>query len=249
MEIKAYASSSRGNCYTINDGVTIIMIECGIPHSVILRCLKEDYIKINYVLVTHEHRDHSLDVKQLLPSKVILSSKGTLDALGITGYPIEAHRCYRINTFDVYPFKTQHDAVDPLGFVIKSNVSNETILFATDTFYLKQNFENIKFDYVMIECNYDKKILDYNYRNKNITKQQYDRLVFSHFEISNVKKFLLSLNKEKLKGIYLLHLSATNGIDTQFLDEIKALMGIPTYVCAKFNEKGETINYGRQENV
>lgn len=31
MDIQVLASSSRGNCYRIDDGTTPILLECGIP--------------------------------------------------------------------------------------------------------------------------------------------------------------------------------------------------------------------------
>ena len=53
-----------------------------------------------------------------------------------------------IGTFKVIAFKTQHDAKEPFGYLLKSIITNETLLFATDTYYISNTFDAL--DYIMI---------------------------------------------------------------------------------------------------
>ena len=53
-----------------------------------------------------------------------------------------------IGTFAIIPFPTQHDAAKPLGFLIKSLYTTEVLVFATDTYYVKDKFDGL--NYIMI---------------------------------------------------------------------------------------------------
>lgn len=229
MEIKVIASSSKGNCYLLDDGKTQILIEAGITFNKLIR--KVNISNIIGVLVTHEHQDHAKAVIDLIRRcKRVYSAKETFDALGIEknglAKPIVEYQLQMIKTFAIIPFPTQHDAAKPLGFLIKSLVTNEVVLFATDTYYVKNKFEGL--NYIMIECNYANDILE---KRDNISKKQKDRLYKSHFELENVKEFLRNQDLSQVKEIYLMHLSSGNSDEERFKREIQELTGIPVYVC------------------
>lgn len=229
MEIKVIASSSKGNCYLLDDGKTQILIEAGITFNKLIR--KVNISNISGVLVTHEHQDHAKAVIDLIRrGKRVYSAQETFDALGIEknglAKPIVEYQLQMIKTFAIIPFPTQHDAAKPLGFLIKSLVTNEVVLFATDTYYVKNKFEGL--NYIMIECNYANDILE---KRDNISKKQKDRLYKSHFELENVKEFLRNQDLSQVKEIYLMHLSSGNSDEERFKREIQELTGIPVYVC------------------
>ena len=229
MEIKVIASSSKGNCYLLDDGKTQILIEAGITFNKLIR--KVNISNVSGVLVTHEHQDHAKGVSDLIRRcKRVYSAKETFDALGIEknglAKPIVEYQLQMIKTFAIIPFPTQHDAAKPLGFLIKSLVTNEVVLFATDTYYVKNKFEGL--NYIMIECNYANDILE---KRENISKKQKDRLYKSHFELENVKEFLRNQDLSQVKEIYLMHLSSGNSDEERFKREIQELTGIPVYVC------------------
>lgn len=56
-----------------------------------------------------------------------------------------------IGSFTIKPFKTIHDAKEPVGFVICDSLAKEELVFITDTQYSIYNFSP---DYFMIEVNY-----------------------------------------------------------------------------------------------
>jgi len=111
--------------------------------------------------------------------------------------------------------------------LVYSTVTKEKLLFATDTFYIKPKFAGL--DYIMIECNYAKDILDKNDTNKKVK----NRLYSSHFELENVKEFLKANDLSQVKAIYLMHLSDGNSDEIRFKHEIMALTGKPVIVCQK----------------
>jgi phosphoribosyl 1,2-cyclic phosphodiesterase len=232
MQIIPIASSSSGNCYYISDGSSHLLIECGIRLDKIAKSIPVNLTELNGCLITHEHKDHSLSAEKLLRYCHIFASKGTLDELCIETYKYKQHaikhnETIRIGTFVIIPFEVQHDAKEPLGYLVYSTVTKEKLLFATDTFYIKPKFAGL--DYIMIECNYAKDILDKNDTNKKVK----NRLYSSHFELENVKEFLKANDLSQVKAIYLMHLSDGNSDEIRFKHEIMALTGKPVIVCPK----------------
>jgi phosphoribosyl 1,2-cyclic phosphodiesterase len=70
-------------------------------------------------------------------------SAGTVEALGISGHRlniIKAKQQFRIGTWTALPFDTQHDAAEPLGFLL-ANQDGEKLLYATDTYFIRYRFK------------------------------------------------------------------------------------------------------------
>lgn len=236
MEIIPIASSSNGNCYYISDGSSHLLIECGIRIDKIAKAIPVNLTELNGCLISHEHKDHSLSASKLLRYCHIFASKGTLEELSIESYKYKQHeikhnQALRIGTFAVIGFNVQHDAKEPLGYLIYSEATKEKLLFATDTFYIQSKFA--KLNYIMIECNYAKEILKKNIEGGKIPKVVAKRLYSSHFELENVKEFLKANDLSQVKAIYLMHLSDGNSDEIRFKHEIMALTGKPVIVCLK----------------
>lgn len=233
MEIKVLASSSSGNCYRISDGHTALLLECGIPIKKIKEGLDFRLSEIDGCLVTHSHKDHSKAAGDVLKAGVpVHMSQGTKDALGLDGYGIKAVKAleqFRVGTFTVLPFDTQHDAKEPLGFLVQSRETGEKLLFLTDSFYCKYRFAGLSM--IMIECNYASDILQVNIAAGTVSETLKNRLLQSHFSLGNVKKFLQANDLSKVQAIYLMHLSAGNSDAERFKREIQELTGRQVIVC------------------
>lgn len=233
MDIQVLASSSSGNCYRISDGKTSLLLECGIPFKEIQKKLSFKLHEIDGCLVTHEHLDHAKSVMELLKSGIdVYMSCGTAKSFEHDFFKttnIKALGQFKVGTFEVLPFDVQHDAIDPLGFVLYSTVTKEKLLFATDTYYIKYQFP--KLNYIMVECNYAIDILKANFEAGKLTAALKGRLLQSHFELSNVKKFLQANDLSKVKEIYLLHLSSGNSDEGRFKREIQELTGKPVIIA------------------
>lgn len=232
MIIKSLASSSRGNCYLISDGVSTLMIECGIKLSEVRKHTK--LAELDGCLISHEHKDHAKYAKEIAKYCEIYASKGTLESIDLGPYSyrstvLEANKEVKIRTIIVKPFNVQHDAADPLGFLIYSTETKERLLFATDTYYINSKFGLL--DYIMIECNYDTTILQKNIDSGSLPQAVAKRLFSSHFELGNVKEFLKANDLTNVKAIYLLHLSDGNSDAKRFKKEIAELTGKVVYVC------------------
>ena len=228
MYINVLASSSKGNCYQVSDGQTSVLLDAGIPFNKIQQLLDFKVSSIKGVLITHCHQDHSKACKDLAHKGIdIYSSKGTFDECQLAGHRfkvVEPKQVFAIGTFIVVPFDVQHDAPEPLGFVIKSTVTGEKLLYFTDTFYLKYTFPGL--NYIMGECNYSDESM-----NPNINRALKNRVIESHMSLKHFLELLQANDLSQVKAIYLLHLSDGNSDEELFKSEVQKLTGTQVYVC------------------
>jgi len=158
-------------------------------------------------------------------------SAGTAEALGISGHRlniIKAKQQFRIGTWAILPFETQHDAAEPLGFLL-ANQDGEKLLYATDTYFIRYRFNGL--NVIAVECNYSLDILKRNVEAGAVPKELKSRILKSHFSLENVKKFLLANDLSKVQEIWLLHLSDGNSDAERFKREIQVLTGKPVYIA------------------
>lgn len=232
IEIIPLASGSHGNCYRVTDGRTPMLLEAGINYKKIQRLLNFTASEIAGCLVSHEHQDHCNAIRDMMKAGIdCYMSNGTAEVLGIFGHRVHIIRTkqqFELGTWTVLPFETQHDAEDPLGFLLV-NQDGEKLLYATDTYYVRYRFEGLT--HLMIECNYSADILQKNVARGNVSLSRVKRIIQSHFSLQNVKEFLKANDLSKVQEIWLLHLSDGNSDEARFKREIQELTGKPVYVA------------------
>ena len=232
IEIIPLASGSQGNCYRIDDGSTPLLLECGIPYKEIQKGLVFTVSEIVGVLVSHEHQDHCKALKDIMKAGIdCYISAGTAEALGLFGHRIniiKARQQFRIGTWTILPFETQHDAAEPLGFLL-ANQYGEKLLYATDTFYIRYRFQGLT--HIAVECNYSLDILRANVEAGLVEPAQKNRIIQSHFSLENVKEFLKANDLSRIHEIWLLHLSNDNSDAERFKREIQELTGKMVFIA------------------
>lgn len=232
MEIDVFASGSSGNFYRIRDGTTSLLIECGIPIKQIQEYLDFHLSDTDACLISHEHGDHSAAAKDILKAGIdIYTSEGTASALKLTGHHMKIVRAkeqFQVGNLMVLPFDTEHDAAEPLGFLI-ADQAGDRLFFATDTYYVKYRFRSLT--YIMIECNYAADILNENIKLGRVPGVLKNRLLKSHFSLEHAKEFLLANDLSAVREIWLLHLSNNNSDAARFKREIAELTGKPVFIA------------------
>lgn len=232
IEIKPLASSSRGNCYLVTDGITPLLLECGIHFSDIQRKTYFQMSSIAGCLVTHEHQDHGKAAKIIAKIGIdVYASQGTFDTLKLTGHryiPVTALKRFNIGTWAILPFEAQHDAKEPLCFLLASQAGDK-LLFATDTFYIKYRFKGLT--HIMVEANYSADILRENVARGFVPVEMKKRIVRSHFSLENLKWFLRSNDLKSVQELWLIHLSDGNSDAERFKREIQEITGKPVFVA------------------
>ena len=233
MDITVIASGSSGNAYRISDGDTALLLDAGIPLQRIKQALNFRVRDLAGCLITHAHGDHAKAAGDLAKAGVdIYTSQGTIDACRLTGHrmkPVKALQEMMIGTFAVLPFDVQHDAPEPLGFLLTSRRTGEKLLYFTDTYYLKYRFTGLT--HIMGECNYSMDIVEQSVRNGYIPPELVPRLVKSHMSLEHFLDLLKANDLHEVKQIYLLHLSNNNSDAERFREAVQKLTGTEVYVC------------------
>lgn len=233
MEIISLGSSSNGNAYKVSDGSHALLLDAGLPIKKIKEGLHFKTSSLDGVLVTHEHQDHARAVGDLIKMGLpVYASAGTFKALGNTqGKVIEALQSFTIGTFTVLPFAVIHDALEPLGFVIRSSVTDEKLLYVTDTMYVPYNFKGLT--HILIECNYLPEVLWENVRTGQVLKKVANRVVVTHMSLETALTFLKANTRPSLQEVWLLHLSDQNSDEALMKETVQKAIGLPVYVAKK----------------
>lgn len=234
MELTVLGSSSEGNAYVLQNTGEALLLEAGIGFKKVLVALDYDVSKVQGVLVTHEHGDHAGHLNDVLSYGLpVYASAGTIEGakryMNRTLYEpavIEKHgdgyQRLQLGNFTVIPFPTQHDANEPLGFYIW-HAETGGILFATDTFYLKNRFAGLS--NILIECNYDQQQLEDNLIAGRIDAARYRRVRHSHLSYDTCLQMLQANDLTAVHNIVLIHTSKDNGNARTFLEGIARATG------------------------
>ena len=183
--------------------------------------------------------DHAKAVKDLMRAGVdCYMTKGTARALDVKGHRLnafikdneEAGYCWKFFLdIQILPFEVVHDVVEPVGFFIKNKEFDESILFVTDTAYLKYQLPIC--DVLMIECNYVKSTLDENVEQGKINTSLRNRIVKNHLSLETLVEALQAADLKRLKKIYLLHLSDSNSDEELIKRTIQEITGVEVVIA------------------
>ena len=239
MKIEVLGTGSSGNCYKVKIGKATLLLECGLPYKVIQKKLNFKISEIDASLVTHEHMDHAKAIKDLMKAGVdCYMTKGTAEALKVKGHRLNTFRkdnkrqgyCWKFfSDIQILPFEAVHDVAEPVSYFIKTRDDKESLVFVTDTAYLKYKIP--KCDCLMIECNYVKSRLDENVRLGNINTNLRNRIVKNHLSLESLVEALSAASLDRCKKIYLLHLSDGNSDEKLIKRTIQETTGIEVVVC------------------
>lgn len=244
MYIVNFGSSSAGNCYWVeldreNDEPVKLLIEAGIPYRDIVRRAASNglnLLDLDAVLITHEHQDHARSAKALADRG--LKVYGNADVCSGIREELQPNTL-KVIAPDTYvvPFEVEHDAFMPLGYVIYTGL--EKILFVADCKFWKADLSGQQFDYVIIEANYDGRLLHFAYENakeemKYEEAARYKRVFNAHMSLNNCIKALQKMDLIKCKAIFLIHLSDRNARELYFKEEVQRIIGIRCLVAKKY---------------
>lgn len=225
MKLKVLASGSKGNCYILESEKEVLIIEAGVPWKTVFQAIDYKFEKIVGCLVSHEHKDHSKYMQDYIRHG--LSVYGYLRA-PFTDYADLSEWPMTFGGFEVRQFELHHN-VECYGFHIHhKDIGN--LVFATDTRYIDYKFNDI--NHWLIECNYNKEILDKRV-DDGFNPVLADRILEDHMSLDTCKNLFIANDLSKTKNIVLLHLSDSNSNAKQFHDEIHVLTRKPVYIADK----------------
>jgi phosphoribosyl 1,2-cyclic phosphodiesterase len=231
-------SGSSGNCVYCETTDGAILIDAGISCKKIEAHLNKMGInksRIAGLILTHSHSDHikgagpvSRNLQK--PGKVpVFMTSGTYyncsKKIGAIPYKeFKAGASFSFGGFSIETFPTPHDVEGSIALILQRG--NTRIGIFTD---LGHSFDKLKealptLDAVLIESNYEPKLLDENPQYPYYLK---DRIKGSGGHLSNEESALLikEFASEKLKAVMLGHLSKENNCPELALDIHRRIAG------------------------
>lgn len=235
MLLKVLGSNSSGNCYVLDNGNEALVIECGVKLQEVKKALNFDISRIVGVILSHEHGDHAKFVKDFIDARIpVFTSKGTAEALklkiGTTCNHKVEFKKFKVGNFIVKPFKVEHDAKEPFGYLINHKETG-TILFATDTVSIPYTFQNL--NNILIECNHSIGIVEEKLHAGIITEAQSVRVLRNHLSLETCLNVLLDNDLSNVNNIVLLHLSDKNSDSDDFRQRVQFQTGKTVYIAKK----------------
>lgn len=242
METIILGSGSKGNSTLLITDSKKILIDAGFSYpktKMILEKYNLSLDDIDFILITHEHKDHIGGLASIvkhkkknvyIPSPMFKAINKIVDKDYIISIDDEK---FQIDDLSIRFLHTSHDALYPVGFLIEDTTS---LVYMTDTGYIsKKNLSYMKNKNIYIlESNHDTKML-MNGPYPYILKQ---RVVSDTGHLSNemAGKYLNEIIGEKTKKIILAHLSETNNLEDLAIRTIRELISDKVEVIAARQE-------------
>ena len=233
LNIQCYHSSSVGNLYSVSDGKTQIMLECGVDFKEIQKCFGFKLSEVAACIITHEHKDHSKSWEKVGKYMPVYMLKDTAEALGAKGYNVKHYtprEAFTLGDFSITPLPAFHD-VPCCSFSIYNGATKERVLFVTDTANLSVFPINVS--YALIECNYQLDIINGEVDRGRLNSAGRNRVIHTHMGLDTTVKILQSLNPSTLKEIYIIHLSSRHADKELAKKTIEEAVGKPVKIAEK----------------
>lgn len=219
LRFSVLGSGSAGNSSVIRHRETTVLIDAGLSAKQLrlrLEAVGVDPDSLDAVVLTHEHGDHcgGLDV---FCKKTPLPIYGTRDTCTVVSEGMrpqvpwkkfEAGQGFSIGSLEFESFSVPHDAVDPVGFVIRDTDGESGVGVLSDvgqsTALIRQRLLGV--DTLFVEANYDETMLVNDTRRPWSTKQ---RISSRHGHLSNdqAAELIVSIASQRLHRVVLGHLS------------------------------------------
>lgn len=218
LKLKTIGSGSSGNCYVLDDGEHILILEAGVPFTEVKEVIDYEVSRIACVLSSHEHGDHRKYLHEY-ESDGIRVLKGN-ELIGLCDRTLDIKQV-SFGNFVISPFEVPHD-VPCFGYQIQHKDMGK-LVFVTDAEYVKYTFPGV--NHIMVESNYSQDILDENMNSGVIPKSLRDRIMKSHMSFDTAKGMVKANKNPLLKNVILCHLSSRNSDKKRFQEEMQEIVG------------------------
>jgi phosphoribosyl 1,2-cyclic phosphodiesterase len=237
MRCTILASGSKGNCVFLEGESGALLLDAGLStKETLLRMDRAslDAGQIGAVLVTHEHGDHikGLDVLARRLAVPVYATEGTLhDFLHYrrtSDKRIDSHACryherFEIGDFEIEPFATSHDAVEPCGFLIREN--GIRFGYCTDTGIITPHILDLlrQCDAIVLESNHCPDMLQNGPYPESLKRRI--RSKQGHLSNPAAARCLQTLGKD-VPHIILAHLSEMNNTPEKVMASAREGLGL-----------------------
>ena len=217
LHLRVLGSGSSGNAALVSGGGASVLVEAGLSCRDLegrLRRAGCEPAAVEAVLVSHEHGDHCRGALRFAARHgvPVLATAGTWTALAgaakdtAAWIPLRAGEVTAVGALRVVPFRTPHDAREPVGFRIESR--DEAVVLVTDFGHISPEMEAAVegASVLLIESNYDEQML-YESRYPFSTRERIASR-FGHCSNGALALYLRRRLPLSVKTLVLAHLSA-----------------------------------------
>ena len=198
----------------------MLLVDCGFSARETARRLRLVGLRaedVSAILVTHEHSDHIRGVEVFQRRHGMAAVACTLGTRRAAGFDalfgevrtLTIGEAERFGTLTVVPFRTSHDAAEPVGYRIESD-GGQRLGLATDTGVLSVEAAEAlaDVDLLGLESNHDVRMLENGpypyYLKRRIRSEQ------GHLSNADACDALERLASDRLRRVFALHRSTTN---------------------------------------
>lgn len=219
MKISILGSGSGGNSTYVESEKGKILIDAGFSCKKIeerLNLIGRELKDINGILITHEHIDHiqgagiisrKYNIPIYITPESFKAGENKLGKIAPENLKLIENNKFIINdSLLIKPFDVMHDAQRTVGYRIESQ-NGKIVAVSTDIGYVnnivRENFKEA--DIMIIESNYDYNMLmncNYPWDLKARVKSRN-----GHLSNNEAAKFIKEMYNNKLKKVYLAHIS------------------------------------------
>lgn len=211
------------------------MIDAGLSAkqlSLRLQQVGVDPASLDGILLTHEHGDHIRGLKVFLKQHPapVFTTQGTARIVreaGVEGGTwkfFEAGQVFGIGGITVETFAIQHDAVDPVGFVL-AHGTRRLGLLSDAGFVTRSMTERLRgLHGIFVEANYDEELLEADTKRPWSIKQ---RISSRHGHLSNhqVTELIREIAHPEMIRVVLGHLSSDCNTPDIILSRLRTCLG------------------------
>lgn len=234
----SFGSGSSGNSSYIGTNKGGVIIDAGVRADEIeakIRANGIDLKKVQGVLLTHDHSDHVRYAYTLVRNNRhmrVFCTNRVLNAIlrrhDISKRIKDYHTAifkeipFKVGELEITAFEVPHDGSDNMGFSISYNDRN--FVLATDMGMVlprARHYMSLA-DYLVIESNYDLKML-LNGRYPEFLKARIQTSV-GHMDNDATAAFLKEIFSQRLKHIFLCHLSKDNNTPEKALEKVRTAL-------------------------
>jgi phosphoribosyl 1,2-cyclic phosphodiesterase len=218
MKFCALGSGSKGNCIYVSDGETSILVDAGLPFSILKERLLMAGIaldSITAILFTHDHSDHYQVARGLArscPAASLYANEDTAEAIdralsraSFQWRIFESTTPFEVGSMTITPFPVPHNAADPVGFTIEC--MGRKLGLATDLGCAVPAMRRRLADChaLILESNYDYGMLMASKRPWSV-RCRIDG-IRGHLSNDAAAEFIQSMHPSNLKSLHLAHIS------------------------------------------
>jgi phosphoribosyl 1,2-cyclic phosphodiesterase len=234
MRFALLGSGSRGNATLVEEGETLLLVDCGFSVKEVERRMARLAVlpeRLTGILVTHEHNDHLAGVGALARKyhvPVWLSAgteKAGMKRLGVLpdSKRLNCHSTFAIGDVQIQPYPVPHDAREPSQFVFGNGDKRLGLL--TDTGRSTQHIEQQlnACDALILESNHDRRMLAEGPYPPSLQARVGGPL--GHLSNDQAAGILRNIDSSVLQHLVAAHLSEKNNRPELAVEALSAALG------------------------